>query len=225
MIPQLQQVFHSIIKSLEVLYVIEDEKPCARILVFEDELKKVTDFLDENNLNYSVSDFKVLKQAMQSDFYSDKSIRIAKEDQRKGHFLFYVSKSKITAGKAKLAEKENDHFLLGLILGYPQCCCDFFEKKFDEKNTDLTLRTLQNSDGIEFSLYTNIAARHFDVSLLSHFPHSFECSQSVEISKNNLKVLDKNSPQLASLFTGILKSTVIYTTEEGIFLLRKYGKS
>ena len=225
MIPKLQQVFHSIIKSLEVLYIIEDAKPCARILVFEDEIKKVTDFLDENNLNYSVSDFKVLKQAMQSDFYSDKSIRIAKEDQRKGYFLFYVSKSKINADKAKLAEKENDHFLLGLILGYPQCCCDFFEKNFDEKNTDLTLRTLQNSDGIEFSLYTNIAARHFDVSLLSHFPHSFHCRPSIETAQKNLKVILKHSKQLAAMFSGVLQSAVVYTMEEGVFLLRKYEKT
>src|SRR3989344_172671 len=225
MIPKLQQVFHSIIKSLEVLYVIEDAKPCARILVFEDELKKVTDFLDENNLNYSVSDFKVLKQAMQSDFYSDKSIRIAKEDQRKGYFLFYVSKSKINADKAKLAEKENNHFLLGLILGYPQCCCDFFEKNFDEKNTDLTLRTLQNSDGIEFSFYTNIAARHFDVSLLSHFPHSFHCKASIETAQKNLKVISKHSKQLAAMFSGVLQSAVVYTMEEGVFLLRKYEKT
>jgi len=225
MIPQLQQIFHSIIKSLEVLYIIEDAKPCARILVFEDDSGKVIDFLDENKLEYSVSDFKVLKQPMQSDFYSDRSIKIAKEDPRKGHLLFYVSKSKITADKAKLAEKENGHFSLGLILGYPQCCCDFFEKTFDEKSTDLTLRTLQNSNGMEFPFYTNTAARHFDVSLLSHFPHSFHCRPSIETAQKNLKVIGKHSKQLAAMFSGVLQAAVVYTMEEGIFLLRKYEKT
>src|SRR3989338_8765868 len=158
MIPELQKVFHSITKSLEILYVIENAKPCARILAFEDEVGKIISFLDENGLNYSISDFKVLKQTLQSDFYSDKSIKIPKSDARKGHFIIYISKNRETSEKAKAAETENNHFSLGLMLGYPQCCCDFFEKNFDNKNTDLTLRVLQNSAGIEFPFHSNIAA-------------------------------------------------------------------
>ena len=48
-----------------------------------------------------------------------------------------------------------------------------FQKNFDEKNIDLTLKVLKNSGGFEFSFYNNIAARHFDVALLSHFPVFF----------------------------------------------------
>ena len=225
MIPQLQQIFHSLIKSLEILYVMEGAKPCARILVFEDEQKKVKGFLDEKSLHYSISDFKVLKQALQSDFYSDKSIKVSKGDERKGNFIFYISKGKINAEKAKMAESENGHFSLGMELGYPQCCCDFFEKNFDENNTDLTLKSLQNSAGIEFPFYNNVAARHFDVSLLSHFPHSFHCRPSIEIAEKNLEVIEKYSKQLAVMFSSVLQSAVIYTTDEGIFLLRKYEKT
>ena len=224
MIPKLQQIFHSITKSLEIIYVMEDAKPCARILVFEDDANKVIGFFNENKLDYSISDFKVLKQTLQSDFYSDKSIKIPKEDSRKGYFFVYLSKSKNTAEKAKLAEKENDHLSLGLILGYPQCCCGFFKKNFDEGSADLTLRVLQNSTGIEFPFYTNIAARHFDITLLSHFPHSFHCKPSIEIAQKNLKVIQKHSKQLADMFSGVLRCAVIYSMEEGIFLLRKFEK-
>ena len=224
MIQELQQVLHSIIKSLEVLYVIEETKPCARILVFEDELDKIANFLDKNKINTAISDFKVLKQTAQSDFYSDKSIKIPKNDARKGYFFVYLSKDRKTAEKAKLAEEQNNHFELGLLLGYPKCCCESFERNFDEKNTDLTLKALENSDGFEFAFYNNIAARHFDVSLLSHFPHRFECKPSIEIAKNNLKIIKKYSGQLAVMFSGILQSVVIYTMDEGIFLLRKYEK-
>ncbi len=224
MIPQLQQIFHSITKSLEVLYVIEGIKPCARILVFEDELDKVINFLNENKINAVISDFKVLKQTTQSEFYSDKSVKIPKNGVRKGYLLVYLSKTKETAEKAKLEEEKNNHKAFGLLLGYPKCCCEFFEKNFDEKNTDLTLKTLQNSDGYEFPFYNNIAARHFDTSLLSHFPHSFECNPSIEIAKNNLKTIQKYSKQLAEMFAGILQCVVIYTMEEGIFLLRRYEK-
>ena len=224
MIQRLQQFFHSITKSLEVLYIIEGNKPCARILVFEDEINKIINFLNENNLHSTISDFKVLKQNVQSEFYSDKSIKIPKNSAEKGYLFIYLSKNKATAEKAKTAEENNNHKELGLLLGYPECCCEFFEKNFSEKNTDLTLKVLESSDGYEFPFYSNIAARHFDVALLSHFPHSFECKPSIEIAKNNLKTIKKYSDQLAVMFSGILQGVVIYTMEEGIFLLRKYER-
>src|SRR3989344_8780519 len=192
MIPKFQSIFHSITKSLEVLYVIDDAKPCARIIVSEDELDKVLEFLKNSKINYSVSDFKVIKQNTQSEFYSDKSIKIPKDDSSKGYFFVYLSKDKAKAEKAKIAEAKNNHLELGLILGYPKCCCEFFAENFDEKNTDLTLKSLKNSNGFEFSFYNNIAARHFDVSLLSHFPHSFDCKPSIEIAKKNLEILKKH---------------------------------
>jgi len=224
MIPKLQQVFHSITKSFEVLYVIEGIKPCARILVFEDELKKTIDFLYENKINSLISDFKVIKQNLQSEFYSDKSTKTPKESSEKGYFFVYLSKNGDIAEKAKLMEEKNNHVELGLLFGYPKCCCDFFEKNFGENKSDLTLKTLENSDGYEFPFYTNVAARHFDVSLLNHFPHSFDCKPSIDIAKNNLKVIQKHSAQLAAMFSGILQGVVIYTMKEGIFLLRKYEK-
>jgi len=225
MIQQLQQIFHSITKSLEVLYVIEGVKPCARILVFEDELERISDFLNKNKIMSAISDFKVIKQNVQSEFYSDKSIKIPKDDSRKGYFFVYLSKNNEIAEKAKSAEENNNHQKLGLLLGYPKCCCDFFEKNFNEKNTDLTLKTLENSDGYEFSFHNNIAARHFDISLLSHFPHSFNCGHSAKIAEANLKIINKHSKQLAEVFSGILQGVVVYTMAEGIFIIRKYQKS
>lgn len=224
MIKELQQLFHSITKSLEVLYVIEGSKPCARIIVVEDEIQSVQNFLNEKNVFAPISNFKVIKQNLQSEFYSDKSLKISKNSAEKGYFFVYLSKKKETAEKARLMEEQNNHFELGLLLGYPECCCEFFERNFSEKNTDLTLKVLENSDGYKFEFCNNIAARHFDVSLLSHFPHSFECEPSAEIAKNNLKMIKKHSKQLAAIFSGILQSAIIYTTEEGIFLLRKHEK-
>lgn len=219
MIQQLQQIFRSTIKSLEVLYVIEDAKPCARIMVFEDDLGKAVRFLDEKKISAAVSGFKALKQAEQSEFYSDKSIKIPKNDPRKGYFFVYLSKNREVAEKARLAEENSNHLELGSLLGYPECCSTFFEKNFDEKRTDLTLNALQNSDGFEFQFYTNIAARHFDTSLLSHFPHSFGCEPSINIAKGNFKIIQKHSG-LAAIFSGILKRAVVYTMEEGVFLLK-----
>lgn len=224
MIQNLQQIFHSITKSLEVLYVIENAKPCARILVFEDKLSETINFLNENKIHSTISNFKVLKQTLQSEFYSDKSIKIPKTSLGKGYFFLYLSKDKEIAEKAKHFEEQNNRLELGVILGYPKCCCEFFQENFGEKNTDLTLNVLENSNGFEFPFYNNIAARHFDFSLLSHFPHNFDCMPSIEIAKSNLKVIQKNSGHLASIISDILHGVVIYTMEEGILFLGKPEK-
>ena len=224
MLQQLQQLFHSITKSLDVLYVIEGIKPCARILVHEESLNKAKKFLDENKILFEVSEFKILKQYLQSDFYSDKSSKVSKDSQEKGHFILYISKDKQIAQNAKAAEEKMLHKDLGLILGYPDCCCDFFEKHFDAKNTDLTLKALEKSDGYEFSFYANIAMRHFDFSLLSHFPHDFSCHESIAIAKRNLETIKKYSNEVHSAFNLMLHGIVIYTTDQGIFLLRKHER-
>ena len=135
-----------------------------------------------------------------------------------------ISKDKEVAEKAKSMEQDNNHKKFGMLLGYPECCCDFFEENFSEKNADLTLKILENSNGCEFQYYNNIAARHFDISLLSHFPHDFHCEESTKIAKNNLKIIKKYSEEISSLFSSILQSAVIYTMKEGIFILRKYEK-
>lgn len=218
MLQTLQSCFHSITKSLDILYVLEGIKPCSRIMAHEDELGRITDFFNNNRINAAVSDFKVLKQNTQSRFYSDKSVKIPKGDQRKGYFFVYLSKG--SPDRAKEAEAENDHITLGLELGYPKCCCEFFSNNFNEKNTDLTLAALKNSEGFEFPFYSNIAARHFDINLLSHFPCRFNCEESLNTGKNNLGVIKKHSFELANIFEKTLKNGVLYTKANGIFILK-----
>jgi hypothetical protein len=56
--------------------------------------------------------------------------------------------------------------------------------------------------------------------LLSHFPCSFNCKESIKVAEENLKLLEKLSPELGEISAGMLKGVVIYTEKKGIFLLR-----
>ena len=216
---ELQKNLRSIIKSLEVFYVVAGDKPCSRILLHEDELEKVIVFLKEFGLYIQVSDFKVAKRNTQSEFYSDLSIKLPNDANEKGYLFVYLSKDKRIAIDAKLAEQFQDHKKLGMLLGYPKCCREFFDKNFGDKDADLTLKTLENSQGFAFPFYTNIGARHFDMSLLGHFPHSFDCEPSIDIARNNLKTLKENFPALADFLVRNLSAAVVYTSNDGIFLL------
>src|SRR3989338_11044443 len=159
MLEEIKLQFHSLIKSIEILLVIEGLKPCARVLVAEDEIERAKKFLEGKKLNFCVSDFKLIKQSLHSNDYSDFSLKARAEDNRKGHLAFYISKD-ASCSKAKELEEKGNHYGLGINLGYPACCCDFFVKNFSEKSTDLTLKILENSREVDFDFPVNICARH-----------------------------------------------------------------
>ena len=220
MIDEFRSIFGSVIKSLEIIYVIEGIKPAARIMVKDDEFNNISNFLGKYKLNIIKSDFKVKKEDFGS--YSDKGSKASLNE--KGYYFVYISKSKDKAEKAKTAEERNGHINLGLALGYPKCCCEFFNKNFETESknkNDFTLATLRESDGYKFPLYNNIAARHFDISLLNHFPCSFNCRESIKIAENNLEIIKKYSNEWHFIFKSMLNSAVLYT-EHGIFLLRDF---
>jgi len=222
MLQTLRNIFQSNIKSLEILYVIEDVKPTARIMVNEDETDKVFNFFKEKELNYAISDFKVVKQD-KDKVYSDKGVKVSIDSSEKGYFFVYVSKDIEKANAAKKSENENKHKELGILLGYPECCAEFFEEHFEEesrKQNDFTLATLKNSEGFEFPYYTNIASRHFDLTLLNHFPCNFNCKHSIELAKRNLEVIRKHDEETVKIIEGMLKGAVLYTGN-GVYLLRQ----
>jgi len=222
MLDTLRTIFQSTIKALEILYVLEGIKPAARIMVNEDKKGQIANFLKENNLYYTISNFKIKKADNEKD-YSDKGIKVPADSSEIGYYFFYISKSKEKTEEARLLEDKNEHKNLGILLGYPECCSEFFERNFpieSKKQNDYTLASLKNSDGFQFPFYTNIASRHFDVSLLSHFPCSFNCNDSIELAKKYLELIRKYDKKLADIIEGMSKGAVLYTETKGVFLLR-----
>ena len=222
MIHLLQQKLGSMTKALEILYVMENVKPAARIIIDEDKADELTSLLA--NLIAVKSSFKIKKEVDKNREYSDKGTRLPASSKEKGQLFLYISKSKEKAELAKKLEEENKHKELGIALGYPKCCSEFFEKNFpveSKKQNDYTLATLKSSEGFKFPFYTNITIRHLDLTLLNHFPCSFSCKASITKAKRHLEVIEKHSRELGIIFKGMLKGAVVYTEKSGVFLLRE----
>ena len=58
--------------------------------------------------------------------------------------------------------------------------------------------------------------------MLSHFPHSFNCKESIKIAKINLECIKNDSIDLATIFETMLKGPVLYTEKDGIFLFKNH---
>ncbi|MDA1196957.1 MAG: hypothetical protein O2779_03275 [Nanoarchaeota archaeon] len=213
----IQKTCNSLIKSLEIFYVFHDYKPTSRIMVHDAKVEEYKQLMDKLNLQCTLSDFKIQKQ--QSVDYSDKGT--ISTTNKPGYRFMYVAKHHPSIHRLKTLEQQQNHKELGIALGYPECCCSFFEQHFKEqskKSNDYTLLTLENSKP-PFPFQTNIAARHFDHALVSHFPCSFNCKHSIEIANNNRTLLKEKEPKILEEIEKDLKSAVIYDEPQGIFLL------
>jgi len=82
---------------------------------------------------------------------------------------------------------------IGELLGYPQCCIDFFDKYWNQdKYIDLTWPMVIDTPSNEVILQdvlpeNNILLRWLGVRPVSHLPCSFYCAATREIAKDNIE--------------------------------------
>ena len=95
----------------------------------------------------------------------------------------YISRNEEKAWLAAYYELMQNDKDLGLVLGYPSCCVNFFTTNFSSKNP--------NPEHHPTNPWTNISKRKQDCVLLSHFPCSSSCEDSIMIAQKNLEVIQK----------------------------------
>ena len=206
MIDRLTNIFGSVTKALEILYVMSDVKQVARQGFYENELPRIQRFCEANNLFLTTSSYKVV--LVDDKEYSNKGIKVNLHDERKGMLFVYISKDEEKAVLANCYELKNNHAQFGHILGYPKCCIKFFiknEPMRSKLDNDYVAPALENSEGKIFPFFNNILLRNQDITLLNHFPCSFNCEESIDLGRKHLVALKKQNFQLADVFVNKLK--------------------
>lgn len=176
----LSKTFGSKTKAQEILLLLNDHKEVIRQGFYQEELIKIGEFCRENNLFLVSSKFKV---QLEGEDYSNKGLRIPLGDKRPGMYFLYFSKDEYKAYLASYLELIGSEKALGLLLGYPECCVDYFLQNFSVSNCDLQLKPT--------NMFTNLSKRSEDCVLLSHFPCNSDCEESVKLGKEYLEVLKK----------------------------------
>ena len=114
------------------------------------------------------------------------------------------------------------HRFLGLLLGYPDCCTQVFEKNWDRAvsahNGDPTWITLENSRFPPFDWRLNVIARYFSFQIIDHFPCHFRCKESVMIAQKYMSFLNAYEPEYASSLKVTLSHPILYTENNGVFI-------
>ncbi len=186
-INELKKIFGSKTKAQEVLFLLNDVKEVVRQGFYEHELRPVEEFCLNNGLYLVKSKFKVLLDDKEK--FSNKGLRIQKNDPRDGMFFVYISKDELKSTQAAYHEISGNDVELGLLLGYPSCCVKFFFENFSEENPNPEIE----SD----NPFTNITKRSEDDVIISHFPCRADCEKSIEIGKRYLEVIRKYDKERA----------------------------
>ncbi len=194
MIKKLSLTFGSKTKAQEILLLLSDKKEVVRQAFTEKELPPIIQFCKRNNIHLVKSKFKVL--FTENKTYSNKGIRVPENDSRSGFYFIYFSKDEKKALLASYYETTNNHQELGAILGYPQCCINFFCQNFNEHKTNLEHQATNP--------LTNLSKRENDAVLLSHFPCHSECPESIQLAQKYLDTIKSIDPQRADELITIL---------------------
>jgi hypothetical protein len=225
MLQELLKIFGNRTRSLDILYLLEDLKPAVRLDANDYELEFIQDFCQKNSIRMEVSDFRIKKTLDEGKGnFANMVIKVPSDGNFGGLRHLYLSKDGTIAKFLKSSENWNNDKVVGKILGYPECCIDFFIKNQESQKrvqNDFILPIIENSQGNSFPWLNNIAARYFDLTLLSHFPHSFHCTASLKIAERNLACINKYSVMLAGFIKEELKNPVLYTERQGIYMFKE----
>ncbi len=219
----LTHFFNSLTAALELVYTCEGIKPCCRMIINYKRKGYLQDFCRNNGLHIEFADYKIIPSESTNQKGFSNMCRRGPLDKEEGNTYVYISKDADTAKKAKLFQKRGNDLEFGRLLGYPECCVQFFErfkKKAEGRNMDFTLFGLDRLESFPF--YNNYALRCFDVSLIHHFPCSPDCAKSRHLAKNNMAFLKAKFPNIADFFERNLKSCVLYTLDKGVFCFSDY---
>lgn len=215
------------IAQKDIILTFEGIKPVVRITIREKYEEDFIKFCRKYELSLVKSEYKtVAKKDIGKGRWRNKILKRVSRKSKRGIFFFYLSKDKQHAERAKIEESAEKTAEFGKSLGFPACDIKFFieaAEEAEEKQMDFVLFALENTPGsLPYNFWNNNVSQYFGYSLLSHFPHSFNCRKSAMLSRKYYDVLKKYSKKFAGKFVETQKSAIIFTEYRGIFLMKNF---
>ncbi len=191
MMSSLLRIFGSYSKAQEMLFLLHGLKAVVRQGFYGEEMPAMEGFCKSHSLFLVKSRFKVILDGEKN--FTNKGWRIPETEPRAGMYFVYISQDEEKAYLASYYELTNNHRGLGLLLGYPACCVDYFCRNFSEQNTNPEILSVNSSE----NQYTNLSRRHEDYAIISHFPCRADCAESITLGKIFFALLQQEEPERA----------------------------
>ena len=208
------------IDVLDVIYVMEGFKPVTRISLPAEHLDIFRQFCEANHLLYKLADFKIQHIEDKGKNGFSNSLKMVDPVQIDADFVIFITRNPdhIKTDFTALPDKE-----FGRLLGYPECCLEFYEKyKESAGQYQMDFVPFSVTEFKKYSFYTNYFLRYFNYTVISHFPCSCACNATIEIGRRNFQFFQKTMPEVADIMAENLKTAILYTETGGIYYFKEY---
>jgi hypothetical protein len=130
-------------------------------------------------------------------------------------FFWYgcLTKTQKDAEIFKEADRKGDHKTIGKMLGYPDCCIEYFERMFPI-NYDPIWVDLEGE--IEGYPEANQMLRYFGPRITSHLSCSPTCKATKEIGEVWFKIMKEIDEKLANEMYELLASPITWNSYHGV---------
>jgi len=190
----------------DLLGVITGLKPSARCVIKENEAGSFVDFCDRYNLKYTFSDYR----------YNILQNQVLAKNKASNILIIYISKGSTLCEKLKYFD-EIDEKITGRLLGYPDCCIEFYldlVKNKNRQNIDFVRETNANTEKkMDFRL-NNLrewcSGLQIDYSLVDFFPCSYDCKKALKYAKNIFGYIEKIDKKQANSIKKQLTKPIVY---------------
>lgn len=122
-----------------------------------------------------------------------------------------------------------DHGSIGDLLGFPKCCCSFFNEVWPLGYYDPLWQAAVNTEGMEKvnethinvrgSVFAHQLLRYLGFRITSHLPCSFTCEETVKVGQVWLKVMRDLDPLGTDALLDILRLPVRWRCYRGVAII------
>jgi len=111
------------------------------------------------------------------------------------------------------AQSESDHITIGLMLGFPKCCAEYFEKTFYTNYDPIWIGRKGKINGYP---ECNVLLRYFGARITHHFSCSPTCEETRKIGQVWLKVMKDIDKELAQELYDLLAGPITWNSHHGV---------
>jgi hypothetical protein len=116
-----------------------------------------------------------------------------------------------------------DYLRFGKVLGYPECCVDFFKRYNDHSKFSNLYETYKNTNG-ELNYLCNCLFFDFTYSLIHHIPCSYNCKDTIKYAGALLKEIQNEDPDFAAKIEYYQKLPFLVFGEKNIYAFEGHSK-
>ena len=102
----------------------------------------------------------------------------------------------LIVNKRSLHKPFIDHLRFGKVLGYPECCINFYRNFNNHLIYNNIYETYKNTPD-KMNYLCNCLFMDFTYSLIHHIPCSFNCERTIDYAKKVLEEIEREEPKFA----------------------------